>query len=233
MNYSKNINRLFALEIVVIFLIFIQNSLDFFYSNAQTTILPAENTITWTQIGPGGGVFKIIDSSIVEFKRFMNKGWNLISIPIQLANTSINEFLKSIYGKYESVWTFDTNNKNWKQLNVNLPDWANDLYTIEPEKGYWVNMLYESTLIVTEKLINNLAIDLVEGWNLVGYNDIISRPIEIALLSIHESFDSVWSYDQEYKVYSKNKHLDNLKTMDPGNGYWIKTFNKCKWYLTK
>lgn len=196
-----------------------------------TTITIPKSTPNILYVGTGGGgVFKGIDSSIVEFNRSLNEGWNLFSIPIHLAYTDIKEVLKPIDNDYESVWTYDT---IWKQYNVNMPDWANDLFTIEPGKGYWINMIRNSTLKITGKTIDKSVIYLKKGWNLVGYNYLTSNTVEKSLSSIRNYYDSVWMYDNDFKYYFANKPNNTLMYMNPGEGYWINAINDCEWHFNE
>jgi hypothetical protein len=76
-------------------------------------------------------------------------GPNLISYTGNQAKP-VAEALSSISGKYEKVYAYKANDISdpWKIYDPSLPSYANDLTTIEPGFGYWINVKENCTLIV-------------------------------------------------------------------------------------
>jgi len=98
--------------------------------------------------------------------------------------------------------------------------------------GYWLNMSEASTLSVTGTEPSK-TVNLISGWNLVGYN--ASSPLDIgnALASIDSNVISVWAFiDNAWLVYDPaNPDFSDLTTFTPGFGYWINTNGACTWTL--
>ncbi len=159
----------------------------------------------------------------------LDKGWNLISMCRQPSDTSIDSVLKNIEGKYSSVWAFENN--SWKVYDPHHPGFS-DLSAIDAGWGYWINMMDAATLSVAG-IEPSKSINLIRGWNLVGYNSCTSQPIASVLASIEGKYISVWAYiNGKWRVYDPaNPGFSDLTTMEAGYGYWIKTRQNCTWNL--
>lgn len=74
-------------------------------------------------------------------------GWNLIGYPLAQPR-SVPNALHSIAGKYLRVYGYDPNDPAdpWEVFDVGVPDWANDLQTMRPGRGYWVFATEATTL---------------------------------------------------------------------------------------
>ncbi len=159
----------------------------------------------------------------------LNSNWNLVSLSVQPGNITISNVLNGISGKYSSAWAFQNN--AWKVYDPANPGLSN-LNTMEAGGGYWLNMTEATTLTVTGT-VPSKSIDLISGWNLVGYNSSTGQDIADALVSISGKVKSVWAYvDGAWEVYDPaNPGFSDLTTMNPGYGYWIKTTEACTWTL--
>jgi hypothetical protein len=80
------------------------------------------------------------------------EGWNLISLPFIVSDSSLPNVLSSIAGNYDIVWAYKASDSTdqWKSFVPVLPSEYNDLTTMEPEYGYWIKMTQNDTLIVQE-----------------------------------------------------------------------------------
>lgn len=155
-------------------------------------------------------------------------GWNLISLPLDPSNKSITSVLNSIEGKYLSVWAYGV--AGWERYIVGAP--GNNLSTMEAGRGYWIKMTQSATLTITGEDTYNKAVQLRQGWNLVGYNSLISRTREEALASIDGLYYSVWTYvNGGWLRYIPGASGNNLTEMKPWEGYWINAVQNCVWEL--
>ncbi len=156
-------------------------------------------------------------------------GWNLISLPQHPANTAISDILGSISGKYSSAWAFQ--NGSWKFFDPASPGFS-DLSNMDAGWGYWLNMTESATLAVTGTEPSK-TMNLIAGWNLVGYNSSASQNITNALASIAGKVVSVWAYhNNSWQFYDPaSPGFSDLTTMSPGYGYWINTNGACTWTL--
>ena len=161
-----------------------------------------------------------------------SSGWILISLFKQPTNTSIDSVLETISGKYISVWAYKGG--VWYVYDPANPAFS-DLNTMEPGWGYWIKMKDESDEYSLSIIGQNATdpIDLLEGWNLVGYNSSVSQSTGSAIASIIDNVITVWAYiDESWKVYDpENPAFSDLEIMEPGYGYWINTSEACVWSL--
>ena len=177
---------------------------------------PADNLVT---VMPSG-VFGI---------GLTGPGWKLISLPLQPSNTAISSVLGSISGKYASAWAFQ--NDEWKVFDPANPG-LSDLSTLGAGWGYWLDMTEAASLPVTGTEPSK-TINLIPGWNLVGYNSTIARNITDALASIAGNVVTVWAYkDNSWQFYDPaHPGLSDLTSMSLGYGYWIYANAACTWTL--
>lgn len=165
----------------------------------------------------------------------LEKGWNLFSIHLNPADTSILSVLKPIEKLYHSVWTYDTICSDpipgWKKYIVDAPPGVNDLDKIVSKKGYWINMTQAGTLVVTGEKMTNTATSLCPKWNLVGYNCQTAQALKEALSCIINYVLAVWSYDGRWEKYIliPLPGFGELTMFKPTKGYWIYVTNNCEW----
>jgi len=161
-----------------------------------------------------------------DFKITLYKRLNLISLPLQPTDTSIDRVVSSISDKLTSVWSYQDG--AWKYYDPADP-YFSDLPTMEAGKGYWVDMKEEGVLTVSGSA-PSLSVQLNAGWNLSGYN-CDSLAITDALLKIAGKYNSVWAFKEgEWKLYNPtNPSFSDLTTMDPGFGYWIDAKESVIW----
>jgi hypothetical protein len=162
----------------------------------------------------------------------LHTGWNLISLPVMPEDTDVLDVMNSVTGNWNSTWSYEAG--NLKRYDLTGPDFLNDLTTIEPGKGYWIDMKSEDTLSVSGSEPTNKSISLTSGWNLVGYNSLSSMSTTEAMNSVDGNWNSVWSYeDGTWKRYDLTgpDFLNDLITMESGKGYWIDMKSSDTWSL--
>jgi len=161
------------------------------------------------------------DSSdlLVNYTIPLHKGWNLISIPIMPKSSEVLEVLDSISGKYTGVYTF-TDNK-WSYMTYFNGEWFGDLYVIEHQKGYWINMKENVDLNISGYVLNNTNITLNYGWNLIGCPSLSGKQLSEVLNQ--SDYTDVYTYNTDwiYSVEAYGTWFGSLKTLNPGKGYWI------------
>jgi len=155
-------------------------------------------------------------------------GWNLISFPVQLLNTAPAVVLQPIAGKYNGVWAYDPDTGGWKIFDPLQT--INDLNELQAGIGYWILMDEADTLDV-EGILADTTTQLIIGWNLVGYNSIISRLAEQCLSTIKDDINGVWAYNPAggWWIYDPQQQQNDLEYMNPGVGYWILSNSDIEW----
>jgi hypothetical protein len=161
----------------------------------------------------------------------MKKGWNLISLPLAQRNTSISKVLQTIDGNYDVIWSYDAKEAQWRSSTIDLTD-------INRTMGLWIHMKNAYNLSVVGAIPESSDITLYEGWNLVGYPSLETRNLNNALSGI--TWQAVQYYDAfdvsdpwKHNSTSKPDNLNDLKTMEPGRGYWVYVTINDTWIRTR
>jgi len=213
-----------------------------FYINGNLATVVSGNP-TWTTNGDQ----KELDLSAVLTETInieLNQGWNLISIPLTLVNTTIENALSSLGdpnnvgssatwdGNYSRVLGYD---QGGKTFNPALPVSFSDLRDINEKRGYWIYMTEADTLTVTGAPVIDKTINLNVGWNLISHLSSIIQTPEDALSSLGDpsnigssstwdgNYSRVLGYDQGGKTFNPNlpTSFSDLRTMEHYKGYWI------------
>ena len=192
-----------------------------------------ETIITTGSIGPVGPITTTLP---------LKASWNLVSIPVQLADSAIEQVLAPIKGKYDLVFAYDACDTadSWKTYDPTAAPFANDLTHLDETKGFWIHMKEEATLTVSGSEPVSTTIPICDGWNLVGYPVLQNQPTANALNSIASAYTLVYGYDAAdladlWKQYDPNAapFANDLQDMQAGAGYWIKANQAIKLAIPK
>jgi hypothetical protein len=159
---------------------------------------------------------------MMEFNKSMKKGWNLISIPVNMTNRTIENVLSSVAGEYTTVRAYDPVG-GWTTYESSNPG-ASTLHDIVPEKGYWINMTQDAVLNVTGKEMAGTQIPVSSGWNLIGYPTFTVQNVSVALAGVSGNYTLVRAYDPVlgWMTYDPmHPEFSDLLQLSPGSGYWI------------
>jgi uncharacterized repeat protein (TIGR01451 family) len=151
----------------------------------------------------------------------LSQGWNLISIPVKPADTSIKAVLAPIDGKYTDVAAW---NGNWEYRSYAYGDWFGNLAAIEPKRGYWLYMKEPAELKVTGTADYDHSISLYAGWNLIGSTSREPAALNTALASVEGKYIDVATWNNGrwvYRSYAYGDWFGDLNTIEPGKGYWV------------
>lgn len=173
-------------------------------------------------------------------------GWNLVSFRLHPLNTTVSAVLSSISGNYDLVYAWDSTgghsgSGNWLKAD-NVPMTADTLTNLDETMGFWIHMTTADTLDVVGSVpsVTNVTLNTeAGGWNLVGY----ASPSGLALpgaLSNHgvsTNFTLVYAYhpadtSDPWKLFDRTGPVwvNDLPTLDPGWGYWVKvTVDNLTW----
>ncbi|WP_445475229.1 NosD domain-containing protein [Methanococcoides methylutens] len=171
-------------------------------------------------------------SEVVPEDIHLHQGWNFISVPYELRNSSVDSVLADV--DYDDMAYYNTEMDIWENVS-----------TIEPLKGYWI-FVYEDSIIPQSVLDPKLPvlpqkIQLYEGWNSIGYTD-SNQPLsaEVTLRSINDSYVSIlgpWNpvtmsfeyvgHNGETGIISGNHVGTDVFKMEPYKGYWLYVTDEC------
>ncbi|HJH29369.1 MAG TPA: hypothetical protein C5S51_06710 [Methanosarcinaceae archaeon] len=152
----------------------------------------------------------------------LKEGWNFISIPCVLENSSIDGVLAGV--SYNSPLLY---------YNAETSVWDTAL-TFEPLKGYWINVSAADQVILEDSLVKQEIqdppapqpqIQIYEGWNAIGSNYEYAETAEKTLMSIDAKYAKI---DDGYGLIALNGEdyedaedgTENF-IMYPYNGYWV------------
>lgn len=157
---------------------------------------------------------------------YLNKGWNLISLPFEPFDTTLSKALKNISGMYDMVRFYHPSDPadHWKTYTSFKPTAFNDLRWIDRKMGIWIHLLNATVLRTNGTYFRSTQIDLLAGWNLIGYPSLHDMSVEdvfagLPLLRIEAFAGGADPY--------LLKPLDNNGYLSPGKGYWVNVAADC------
>lgn len=177
------------------------------------------------------GLFEVFEQLDIH----LHQGWNLISISLDIEDTDLLSILDPIKNLCRSVWTYNTN-PGWKRYIFGKPGFPNDLDTIVPGKGYFIDMADQAVLTILGKRITNTAIQLSPGLNMAGYNSLTPSAPENAFSSLPNG-TSIWTYDTATGVWlsyvvGDPDFFNEIEQLRSGKGYIIYAPSNCEWIIS-
>ena len=160
-----------------------------------------------------------INIQTIRFTKELDIGWNLVSIPLTLYNTSVENVLSSIAGSYDKIMSYDSQDimDPWKRYVSGQSGSRTEFNEINSIKGYWIDVTEPCTLSITG-ICEPQIIPLYSGWNLVGYPSLCTET------TVSNAFwgtgaDRVEIFDPSSPYLIRVAEPDQL--MMPGDGYWV------------
>jgi hypothetical protein len=147
---------------------------------------------------PDMGAFEYVESGgPIEIMVPYNLGWNIVGLSVEVDDNSYETLFPNAHSG--SLYTFNGIYQEHESL--------------EPGVGYLLRMNIEDNVSFTGFPINELTINLSEGWNLFSG------------MSSSISSDIVYGNDivQGGTIYGLDVVYYNAETIEPGMGYWVRT----------
>jgi len=145
-------------------------------------------------------------STEVEIQISLKAGWNMVSVPVTLQDTSA----ASVFAGTEVVYTWNPATKSYYPPT-----------DVEPEKSYWVAVLSDMDISVSGVPVYNWTSDITAGWNMSGsVFDTVSfaDPQDNPDGSV-EAFAFWWN--------PVSKSYDFVTTIESKKGHWIAATQNC------
>ena len=176
-----------------------------------------------------------VEAEVIPDGIILLSGWNFISVPYELDNSSVDNVLAGI--NYSALTYYNASDSSWDPVT-----------TFDPLKGYWINipMGLDAQVVLKEDLVPKVlavpaTIQLYEGWNSIGYTDSVAvLSAELTLGAIDDCYESVWGpWDPDTESYDYVGHngetgvIDighvgtDIFDMSPYNGYWVFVTQDC------
>ena len=191
-----------------------------------------------------GHVTVIVSAAPLIYTILLRPGWNLVSFNIIPVNPATTAVLASVAGQYNLVYAWDASltSNNWLHYDP-AQSVGNDLLTLTSHQGFWINITAATPITLTitgtppVTSIIQLFDDSPGAWNLVSFPSSTSQPLPEAL-SLHGANDLgllIFSYragDADvWKMYDRTApaYANDLSSLTPGWGYWIKVTADWDW----
>ncbi|ODS38372.1 MAG: hypothetical protein A7315_12480 [Candidatus Altiarchaeales archaeon WOR_SM1_79] len=195
-------------------------------------VVDEDNVITETNEG-NNIAFKSLVVNVTNPLIHLSKGWNLVSFPYIMSNTSLEYVLGSIKGEYDAVQFFNSSDAldPWKHYYISKSSHMNHLYNLDNKKGFWVHITNpEDTIFLYNgtQPTSNQTIQFHPGWNMVGYPSLTNhnRTVGLNNITFGTEVDAVQWYDAATKTWHDMGPDDNFV---PGSGYWVHANVECEW----
>ena len=169
--------------------------------------------------------------SVVNITLFT--GWNLISLPLQPSDTSIDYLISDLSGQIV-IQYYNASTGGWTSYDTAAAfPGLNTLNSMSYGNAYWLKSTLNQTLTIQGSIVRNHSISLVSGWNFVGFNSsTTAMPNAINRLT---NPIIVWDYDtltDKWKVYDTSAMWPNtLTNMTAGKGYWLRSNVEQGWRI--
>ncbi|WP_094228267.1 beta strand repeat-containing protein [Methanolobus psychrotolerans] len=153
--------------------------------------------------------------SYADMTLTLEQGWNLVSVPGRLDDSSTEDVFDDRY-----VFYYD----------AAASQWDTDPDNIVPCRGYWVysasadsvNLRFEYMPVDGSVPKIPPTQDLAAGWNMIGHTSADDINVTTSLTSITGSYSNLLKYSGSagWERYI-NEELQDFTQMSEGEGYWI------------
>ncbi|MCK4266322.1 MAG: carboxypeptidase regulatory-like domain-containing protein, partial [Thermoplasmata archaeon] len=169
------------------------------------------NTLDWSWS------FQILHSHAIE----LLSGWNMISLPLIQVFDSPEDVFCSLEGIWDVAQCYDATDVGdpWKTYYTFKPPCLNDLQKIDHTMGIWLHVSNASTLTVYGLPLENTAINLCTGWNLIGFPVANGNNMTVLDLKTMTGADTIEGFDPlaEYMIAT----LPDEYVLKLGEAYWV------------
>jgi hypothetical protein len=165
-------------------------------------------------------------TQLAKYIRPLTSGKNLVSIPLVLEDDSIDVALQ--FANIEAAWWYDASDiaDPWKMYNPSKP--TNDLLKVNYSMALWISVQSDTDLLVVGKVPTTASINLLQGWNFVGYASFVTREVSDALSGV--AYNRINGFD-DISIENLRQYFDNDMMM-AGYGFWIKMDSPDAWVVT-
>lgn len=143
----------------------------------------------------------------------LKSGWNLISLPLQVADMSVT----SIFAGKTQVEVIKDFNSFY---DFTQESFLSTLTTLEMGEAYLVKCSAATTVSITGTEVSSASVSLGTGWNLIGYPHSGTADIETVLSDILDSVESLKTFDATY--INGGGQINSLTDFTETEGYFIK-----------
>ena len=172
-----------------------------------------------------------VNSAAVEVTLTLYEGWNLIALPV-INNSFTASSLASAIGDVSYIMDRNASDGGYQEFIVGFSGDADD-FVISPGEGYYMYLdVVQKDFTIRGIQADTWSIDLVEGWNLVGWT---SPDPSDAVAALVDPLGSKIKYaakrnspygDYEEYIVGFSEPEDNFD-VEPGHGYFVYVTSNC------
>jgi hypothetical protein len=165
----------------------------------------------------------INETTGASFDLELGAGWNLISIPLEIDNTSINAVFPDA-NDGDELYAYD--GSGWQIATYNSEaGWYGDFGTVEQDTGYWYSANTAGTVTIKGTEAGTRTVLIADGWNLIGYTRLTPANLNDLLVKNVTNDDELYAYGgDDWQIATYNFEAQgwygDMSTMEPGKGYW-------------
>ncbi|MBC7237447.1 MAG: hypothetical protein H5T69_16520, partial [Chloroflexi bacterium] len=166
----------------------------------------------------------------------LRAGWNLVALPGRPASRRTSDLLASISGRFDRAYAYDAARGTWLSYQEQIP-WACTLNELNETQGIWIHALSDVHWQVRCAPLTSVTLELLPGWNLVGYPLAVGQDLAAAAAPLGERLLLINEYDGSdpsapWRTYVPGGGAANTLTrLEPAHGYWVQVSEACQWVL--
>jgi parallel beta-helix repeat protein len=174
-----------------------------------------------------GGNSTCAERQAGKFTRLVLEGPNLVSIPLVQSDESIEEVLQTV--RFDKAWTYDAFQNEWASYMTFKP-YRGELKTTNNKMGVWINVTQASNLTVAGIVPWMTSIELLSGWNLVGFPSFDTNH-SVGEFKNDTSAPRVEGFDSSSTPYFL-RVLSDVDKLETGYGYWVYVEADTTWSIS-
>ncbi len=151
-----------------------------------------------------------------KFARSLSGGPNLVSIPLIQSHEDTEAVFQTL--EWDKAWTYNSSTEKWEWL-MKFKPYLGRLKTVNHLMGLWVNVTQDSNMTVAGLVPLSTNVQLLAGWNLVGFPS-FNTTNTVGDLKSQTGATNVEGFDASSPPYFL-KTLNNTDVLLAGQGYWI------------
>ncbi len=198
-------------------------------NNSTIWVYYADNTSVFAKLKIN---FNNTSISLKNYTYELVPDWNLISVPLDVSNNSIDAFFPAdVKSEIVDLWGWNSTSQKWTYYSPdpNTPFKGYEPITaMETGKAYWANMNSSANFSIQGEYphgVPNATIPLVSDWNFVG----LTGMTPVASSIMYPTSVDVWGWNssvQKWTYYSPDPNTpfvgyEPLTIVKPGLGQWV------------
>ena len=160
-----------------------------------------------------------------KFTRSLSGGRNLISVPVVPVDTRIETALQTMSWRTARTFVASDPADPWKAAYFGR---TADLRTVTLGMALWVDLASADDFTIAGQVPASTTINLVAGWNFVGYGSFNARIASVAFTGVPVTRLEGYSATPQYYLQA----LPMTTTLSAGQGYWVYTTAAAAWTVT-